>query len=130
MGSRALLTRLPAERWALVTSASQRIARHRLESAGLPLPTLLVAAEDVVHGKPDPEPYLLGAKGLGVAPANCLVFEDAPAGIQSALRAGCAVVQVGGKRLLDPAVMAVIQDWRQVSVEEDEKGILQVGLLT
>ncbi|WP_429172642.1 HAD-IA family hydrolase [Aeromonas salmonicida] len=130
MGSRALLTRLPAERWALVTSASQRVARHRLESAGLPLPTLLVAAEDVVHGKPDPEPYLLGAERLGVAPANCLVFEDAPAGIQSALRAGCAVVQVGGKRLLDPAVIAVIQDWRQVSVEEDEKGMLQVGLLT
>lgn len=130
MGSRALLTRLPAERWALVTSASQRVARHRLESAGLPLPTLLVGAEGVVHGKPDPEPYLLGAKGLGVAPADCLVFEDAPAGIQSALRAGCAVVQVGGKRLLDPAVIAVIQDWRQVSVEEDEKGMLQVGLLT
>ncbi|WP_447825084.1 HAD-IA family hydrolase [Aeromonas salmonicida] len=130
MGSRALLTRLPAERWALVTSASQRVARHRLESAALPLPTLLVGAEDVVHGKPDPEPYLLGAKGLGVAPADCLVFEDAPAGIQSALRAGCAVVQVGGKRLLDPAVIAVIQDWRQVSVEEDEKGMLQVGLLT
>ncbi|WP_429233122.1 HAD-IA family hydrolase [Aeromonas salmonicida] len=129
MGSRALLTRLPAERWALVTSASQRVARHRLESAALPLPTLLVGAEDVVHGKPDPEPYLLGAKGLGVAPADCLVFEDAPAGIQSALRAGCAVVQVGGKRLLDPAVIAVIQDWRQVSVEEDEKGMLQVGLL-
>ncbi len=130
MGSRALLTRLPAERWALVTSASQRVARHRLESAGLPLPTLLVAAEDVVHGKPDPEPYLLGAERLGVAPADCLVFEDAPAGIQSALRAGCAVVQVGGKRLLDPAVIAVIQDWRQVSVEVDEKGMLQVGLLT
>lgn len=130
MGSRALLTRLPAERWALVTSASQRVARHRLESAGLPLPTLLVAAEDVVHGKPDPEPYLLGAERLGVAPANCLVFEDAPAGIQSALRAGCAVVQVGGKRLLDPAVIAVIQDWRQVNVEVDEKGMLQVGLLT
>ncbi|WP_429192711.1 HAD-IA family hydrolase [Aeromonas salmonicida] len=130
MGSRALLTRLPAERWALVTSASQRVARHRLESAGLPLPTLLVGAEDVVHGKPDPEPYLLGAKGLGVAPADCLVFEDALAGIQSALRAGCAVVQVGGKRLLDPAVIAVIQDWRQVSVEVDDKGMLQVGLLT
>lgn len=130
MGSRALLSRLPAERWALVTSASQRVARHRLESAGLPLPTLLVGAEDVLHGKPDPEPYLLGAERLGVAPADCLVFEDAPAGIQSALRAGCAVVQVGGKRLLDPAVMAVIQDWRQVSVEVDEKGMLQVGLLT
>ena len=86
MGSRALLTRLPAERWALVTSASQRVARHRLESAGLPLPTLLVAAEDVVHGKPDPEPYLLGAERLGVAPADCLVFEDAPAPCPSPYR--------------------------------------------
>ena len=113
MGSRALLSRLPAERWALVTSASQRGARHRLESAGLPLPTLLVGAEDVLHGKPDPEPYLLGAERLGVAPADCLVFEDAPAGIQSALRAGCAVVQVGGKRLLDPAVMAVSEHARK-----------------
>ncbi|MFA7258851.1 MAG: HAD-IA family hydrolase, partial [Aeromonas bestiarum] len=130
MGSRALLTRLPAERWALVTSASQRVARHRLESAGLPLPTLLVAAEDVVHGKPDPEPYLLGAKGLGVAPADCLVFEDAPAGIESALRAGCTVVQVGGNRRLDPAVAAVIQDWRQVSVGDGVEGALQVTLLS
>lgn len=71
-----------------------------------------------------------GGRAAGVAPVDCLVFEDAPAGIQSALRAGCAVVQVGGKQLLDPAVIAVIQDWRQVSVEEDKKGMLQVGLLT
>ena len=129
-GAGELLRRLPPRCWAIVTSASQRVARHRLSCAGLPLPNLLVGAEAVTKGKPDPEPYLLGAARLGVAPARCLVFEDAPAGIQSALRAGCAVVQVGGKRLLDPAVIAVIQDWRQVSVEEDEKGMLQVGLLT
>lgn len=73
-----------------------------------------------------PNPICWGLSGSGLLPPT----EDAPAGIQSALRAGCAVVQVGGKRLLDPAVMAVIQDWRQVSVEEDEKGMLQVGLLT
>lgn len=130
MGCRAVLASVPAGRWALVTSASQRVARHRLASAGLPLPDLLVGAEDVMRGKPDPEPYLLAATRLGVAPADGLVFEDAPAGIESALRAGCTVVQVGGKRLLELAVIAVIQDWRQVSVEEDEKGMLQVGLLT
>jgi len=112
-----------------VTSASQRVARHRLASAGLPLPALLVGAEDVIRGKPDPEPYLLAATRLGVAPADCLVFEDAPAGIESALRAGCTVVQVGGNRRLDPAVAAVIQDWRQVSVGDGAEGALQVTLL-
>ncbi|QSE74270.1 HAD-IA family hydrolase, partial [Aeromonas media] len=95
-GARALLATLPAECWVLVTSASQRVARHRLASAGLPLPKQLIGAEDVVRGKPDPEPYLLGASRLGIAPADCLVFEDAPAGIRSALQAGCQVVQVGG----------------------------------
>ena len=61
------------------------MAEHRLLHAGLPLPRLLVCAGDVVRGKPDPEPYLLAASRLGLAPADCLVFEDAPAGIASAL---------------------------------------------
>ena len=129
-GCRAVLGALPAGRWALVTSASQGVARHRLQSAGLPLPPLLVGAEDVVHGKPDPEPYLLAAGRLGLAPADCLVFEDAPAGIRSALTAGCPVVQVGGKGRHDSAVVAVIQDWRQVTVRLDEGGGLQLTLLT
>lgn len=128
-GSRAWLASLPAGCWALVTSASQRVARHRLLSAGLALPTLLVGADDVVNGKPDPEPYLLAAERLGVAAADCLVFEDAPAGITSALRAGCTVVQVGGRQRLDPGVSALIQDWRQVSMVEADDG-LQLTLLT
>ncbi|MEV3806810.1 HAD-IA family hydrolase [Aeromonas dhakensis] len=128
-GARTLLASLPVERWALVTSASQRVARHRLRSAGLPLPTLLVGAEDVEHGKPDPEPYLLAAERLGLAAADCLVFEDAPAGISSALRAGCRVVQVGGRQRLSPGISALIQDWRQVSVVVEAEG-LQLTLLT
>lgn len=128
-GARTLLASLPVERWALVTSASQRVARHRLRSAGLPLPALLVGAEDVEHGKPDPEPYLLAAEHLGLAAANCLVFEDAPAGISSALRAGCRVVQVGGRQRLSPGISALIQDWRQVSVVVEAEG-LQLTLLT
>ncbi|MFQ2223243.1 HAD-IA family hydrolase [Aeromonas enteropelogenes] len=128
-GSRAWLASLPAGCWALVTSASQRVARHRLLSAGLALPTPLVGADDVVNGKPDPEPYLLAAERLGVAAADCLVFEDAPAGITSALRAGCTVVQVGGRQRLDPGVSALIQDWRQVSMMEADDG-LQLTLLT
>ncbi|WP_439843725.1 HAD-IA family hydrolase [Aeromonas dhakensis] len=128
-GARPLLTSLPVERWALVTSASQRVARHRLRSAGLPLPALLVGAEDVEHGKPDPEPYRLAAERLGLAAADCLVFEDAPAGISSALRAGCRVVQVGGRQRLSPGISALIQDWRQVSVVVEAEG-LQLTLLT
>ncbi|UCM44195.1 HAD-IA family hydrolase [Aeromonas dhakensis] len=128
-GARTLLASMPVERWALVTSASQRVARHRLRSAGLPLPALLVGAEDVEHGKPDPEPYLLAAERLGLAAADCLVFEDAPAGISSALRAGCRVVQVGGRQRLSPGISALIQDWRQVSVVVEAEG-LQLTLLT
>ncbi|MFM9755542.1 HAD-IA family hydrolase [Aeromonas dhakensis] len=128
-GARPLLASLPVERWAVVTSASQRVARHRLHSAGLPLPALLVGAEDVEHGKPDPEPYLLAAERLGLAAADCLVFEDAPAGISSALRAGCRVVQVGGRQRLSPGISALIQDWRQVSVVVEAEG-LQLTLLT
>ncbi|MGL6520615.1 HAD-IA family hydrolase [Aeromonas dhakensis] len=130
-GARPLLASLPVERWAVVTSASQRVARHRLRSAGLPLPVLLVGAEDVEHGKPDPEPYLLAAEHLGLAAADCLVFEDAPAGISSALRAGCRVVQVGGRQRLSPGISALIQDWRQVSVVVEAEGLqLTLTLLT
>ncbi|HDX8352983.1 TPA: HAD-IA family hydrolase [Aeromonas dhakensis] len=128
-GARPLLASLPVERWALVTSASQRVARHRLRSAGLPLPALLVGAEDVEYGKPDPDPYLLAAERLGLVAADCLVFEDAPAGISSALRAGCRVVQVGGRQRLSPGISSLIQDWRQVSVVVEAEG-LQLTLLT
>ena len=122
-GARAVLAALAPDRWALVTSASQRVARHRLASAGLPLPRLLIGAEDVVRGKPDPEPYLLAARRLGLAPADCLVFEDAPAGICSALQAGCQVVQIGGDKRLDDGVRARLEDWRQIRLTEDEAGL-------
>lgn len=123
-GAGELLRRLPPRCWAIVTSASDRVARHRLNGAALPLPAVLVGAETVTKGKPDPEPYLMGAARLGVAPEHCLVFEDAPAGIESALRAGCTVVQVGGDAPLNPAVVAVIRDWREVKVELGETCLL------
>ncbi|MDX7920662.1 HAD-IA family hydrolase [Aeromonas media] len=122
-GARTLLAALPPARWALVTSASQRVARHRLASAGLPLPRWLIGAEDVERGKPDPEPYLLAARRLGLAPADCLVFEDAPAGIRSALQAGCQVVQIGGDKRFDGGVRARLEDWRQIRLTEDEAGL-------
>ena len=90
-GTRDFLDALPADRWAVVTSATRRLAEARLAHAGI-LPKTLVVAEDVTRGKPDPEPYLLAARQLGVDPARCVVFEDAPAGLQAGRAAGMITV--------------------------------------
>ncbi|MFE5604335.1 HAD family hydrolase [Streptomyces coelicoflavus] len=90
-GTRAFLDALPADRWAVVTSATRRLAEARLDAVGI-LPKILVAADDITRGKPDPEPYLLGARALGVDPADCVVFEDAPAGLRSGRAAGMRTV--------------------------------------
>ncbi|MEV6484762.1 HAD family hydrolase [Streptomyces sp. NPDC051576] len=90
-GTRDFLDSLPADRWAVVTSATRRLAEARLAHAGI-LPKTLVVAEDVSRGKPDPEPYLLAARQLGVDPARCVVFEDAPAGLQAGRAAGMITV--------------------------------------
>ncbi|MFD8232077.1 HAD-IA family hydrolase [Streptomyces sp. NPDC059696] len=90
-GTRAFLDALPAERWAVVTSATRRLAEARLDAVGI-LPKTLVAADDITRGKPDPEPYLLAARTLGVDPAHCVVFEDAPAGLAAGRAAGMTTV--------------------------------------
>ncbi|KKD04757.1 HAD family hydrolase [Streptomyces sp. WM6386] len=90
-GTKAFLDSLPADRWAVVTSATRRLAEARLDAVGI-LPKTLVAAEDVTRGKPDPEPYLLAARALGVDPARCVVFEDAPAGLRAGRAAGMTTV--------------------------------------
>ncbi len=81
-GALALLGSLAAGRWAVVTSASRRLAEARLAAVGIHPPTV-IAADDITRGKPDPEPFLLAAARLGVAPERCVVFEDAPAGLAS-----------------------------------------------
>ncbi|MFI0811617.1 HAD family hydrolase [Streptomyces echinatus] len=90
-GTREFLDALPADRWAVVTSATRRLAEARLGAVGI-TPKSLVSADDVSRGKPDPEPYLLAARGLGVDPARCVVFEDAPAGLRAGRAAGMTTV--------------------------------------
>ncbi|MFE8945572.1 HAD family hydrolase [Streptomyces sp. NPDC007856] len=90
-GTRDLLDFLPADRWAVVTSATRRLAEARLDAVGI-LPKTLIAADDITRGKPDPEPYLLAARRLGVDPAHCVVFEDAPAGLRAGRAAGMTTV--------------------------------------
>ena len=86
------LAALPADRWTVVTSATERLARIRMAVAGIPVPEKLVTADNVARGKPDPEPFLAGAALLGVAPAECVVFEDSPSGVAAGRAAGCTVV--------------------------------------
>ena len=94
-GAAKMLRELPPDRFAIVTSATRPLAVARLGYAGLVLPKYMVTADDVVNGKPSPEPYLNGAALLGVAPADCLVFEDTPAGVAAARAAGMRVVALG-----------------------------------
>ncbi len=87
-GTAELLAALPAGRWGVVTSANREVFAARMASVGLPVPDLVVAAEDVERGKPDPEGYLAGARWLDIDPADCLVVEDSPAGLKAAAAAG------------------------------------------
>lgn len=93
-GAASLLAGIPDGRWAIVTSCSSGLALARLQAARLPLPKTLVTGSDVTRGKPDPEPYLVAARLLEVAVTDCLVVEDAPAGIQSGKSAGMQVLGV------------------------------------
>jgi len=87
-----LLTALPPDRWTVVTSATDRLARVRMSTGGIPAPAQLITAEQVKRGKPDPEPFLAGAALLDVAPADCVVFEDSPSGVAAGRAAGCIVI--------------------------------------
>jgi len=91
-GAMELLQALPLDRWAIVTSCTRALAAMRIGAAGLPKPKQMVTSTDVQHGKPDPEPYLKGAQILGVPAADCLVIEDAPAGIRAGKAAGARVL--------------------------------------
>jgi len=93
-GAVELLTSLPLDRWAIVTSCTRDLAEVRIRAAGLPLPRTIVTSSDITKGKPHPEPYLKGAAALGVPSADCLVVEDVPAGIRSGKGAGARVIAV------------------------------------
>jgi sugar-phosphatase len=94
-GIAAFLERLDPEAWAIVTSAPRDLAIKRLGAVELPLPRVMVAAEDVARGKPDPEGFLKAAEMLGVDIRECLIFEDSPAGIAAGKASGAHVAIVG-----------------------------------
>jgi len=93
-GTLDALAALPGGACAVVTSCTRVLAHARIEATGLPAPAVVVTADDVTTGKPDPAPYLLGARLLGVDPARCLVVEDAPSGLLAGSLAGAATLAV------------------------------------
>jgi mannitol-1-/sugar-/sorbitol-6-phosphatase len=95
-GVKELLEGLPPERWAIVTSSTQRLLLARLGAAKLPVPQRIISGDMVVRGKPDPEPYRRGAELLNFRPEECVVVEDAPSGVGAGKAAGCRVLGVLG----------------------------------
>jgi sugar-phosphatase len=93
-GALELLQALPQDRWAIATSCSRPLAEVRIRAAGLPFPKHLITSSDVQRGKPDPEPYIKAAKILALTPADCVVVEDAPAGIRAGKAAGARVLSL------------------------------------
>ncbi|RUV91275.1 HAD family hydrolase, partial [Mesorhizobium sp. M5C.F.Ca.IN.020.14.1.1] len=126
-GAAAFLASLPPERWAIVTSAPRELALLRIAAAGIPLPAILVAAEDVSHGKPAPDCFQLAAERLGVDARDCLVFEDAPAGISAAEAAGAAVVVISATHqhpLQTPH--AAIAGYDAIGIAVDDRGWIAI----
>jgi len=95
-GARELLLSLPNGTWAIVTSGSRSVATLRIRHTGLLMPEVLICADEVQRGKPDPEGYLTAAKRLGISPSDCVVIEDAPAGVEAARAAGMRAIAVSG----------------------------------
>jgi sugar-phosphatase len=127
-GAAAFLAALPAPLVALVTSASGEIARSRTAVAGVGLPAIVLASEDVPVGKPAPDGYLRAAELLGVDPSDVVVFEDAEAGLQAARASGAQVVVVGEHDGPAAAGLPRIVDYADARVEIGDDGVLTITL--
>jgi mannitol-1-/sugar-/sorbitol-6-phosphatase len=125
-GAAPLLAALPPARWAVVTSAVREIALRRIAGVGLPAPRLLVGATDVTAGKPDPEGYRRAAEGLGCSPADCVVVEDTPAGVEAGRRAGAAVVGVLTTYAALEGCLVCVPDLRAIAARVDSSGTLRL----
>lgn len=120
-GAVDLLRSIPHGRWGIVTSGGHLLASTRIRVLGLPEPAVLVTADDVARGKPDPEPYLLGANRLGYKPEDCIVLEDAPAGILAAHRAGMRVISMPSTYAVEDLAEAdfLVAGLKQICVKTD-----------
>lgn len=119
-GAVELTTSLKAGIWTVCTSANVHLGRARLQAAGIPVPAELVTANDVQRGKPFPDPYLLGAERLGLAPEDCVVFEDAAAGCEAAAEAGVGLIVGVSEKALNTNADIVVKDLTGITFDGDE----------
>lgn len=124
-GAVELLAALDGVPWAIVTSCTQALVRARMTAAGLGLPEVVVTADDVVAGKPDPQGYLMAAKELGHDPSSCVVVEDVPAGVRAGRDAGASVLAVTSthRRAELGSAHAVVDSLEAVRVVRSTGGI-------
>ncbi|CAN5747365.1 HAD family hydrolase [soil metagenome] len=129
-GALEMVLVLSLDRWAIATSGPRAVAEPRMAFLGLPIPRVLVTADDVVRGKPAPDPYLAAAEGLGVEPSRCLVVEDAPAGIASARAAGCRVIAVASTHRADAlrAADVVVATLSDLSIRPTGEGLIVAAI--
>ena len=129
-GVKTLIASLPANTWTIVTSAPESLMRNRLMSTGIPMPESFVSADDVIHGKPHPEPYESGARVLGLKPSECLVIEDAPAGIRAGKAAGCKVLAILSSHSADDLTDAdwIVPSLEHVSAIPSDDGTITIHL--
>jgi mannitol-1-/sugar-/sorbitol-6-phosphatase len=123
-GALELLSALPRGRWTIVTSCSRRLAEVRLKTSGLPRPEVFVTSSDIQKGKPAPDPYLKGAEVLGFSPRDCVVVEDAPAGVRSGKAAGARVIALrttmAERELREAGADWVVRDCAEISLGAPE----------
>ena len=100
-GARELVSALPSDRWAVVTSGTRVIAEFRLNLVGIPIPEVMVCADEISQGKPNPEGYFTAAARLEMEPGECIVIEDTPAGIEAGQAAKMRVIAVAGTYTAD-----------------------------
>ncbi len=125
-GAIELMNALPPEKWTIVTSCTRPLAFVRLRTAGLPIPRKLITSDDITYGKPNPEPYLKGAQLLGLAAKDCVVLEDAPAGIRAGKAAGARVIALQTTErdalLREASADWIVKDCSSVHVNQSTSG--------
>jgi len=127
-GAADLIATLYDAKWAVVTSGTRDVATARLQATGIPIRPSNVYGDDVERGKPDPQPFALGAKRLGLTPSSCLVLEDTASGIRSASDAGCFTVGIAHEahdvsKLMGSGARCVIRSLRDLRVVQSGEAL-------
>jgi sugar-phosphatase len=131
-GALEILRALPQDRWTIATSCTRRLAEVRIRAAGLPMPKRLITSDDVQQGKPNPEPYIKAAKILGFSAADCIVVEDAPAGIRAGKASGARVLALrttaADAELIENGANWIVNDLASVRLSSSDR-LAQLELL-